>query len=489
MRQGTPDQPEAQDPGRSRTNYDPTPPSALLQFMTQGWEVPNSPEVEPISGVELYRKRRERLSGMFPGQLIVVPSGLGKVRANDTEYRFRPGTDFLYLVGEGEPDEVLVMQPRPEGGHSIQVFSEPEADFSRSEFFTDRAKGVFWVGPRRGLRATSRRFGLEASPVGELEETLKRHDHGVVLRGLDPRVDALTADIAGPDQELVTRLSELRLVKDALEVDLLQEAVDLTAAAFGEVVRELPRSRTEREVEATFFRGARTRGYDTGYPTIAAAGTHATILHWNHNTGRLRPGELLLLDAGVETNRYYTADVTRTLPLNGRYSRPQRRVYELVWRAQQAGLQAVRPGADFLASNRAAQAVLARGLEEMGILPVSAEESLTPESQLHQRYTLHAVSHMLGLDVHDCAHASAESYQRGALAEGMVLTVEPGLYFQPHDATVPAELRGIGVRIEDDVLVTSGGHRVLSSALPSEASAVEEWMAALWGGGQPDPAP
>ncbi|MGA9775534.1 MAG: aminopeptidase P family protein [Candidatus Dormiibacterota bacterium] len=470
------------EPERSRTNYDRTPPGALLQFMTTGWDPPEAPPVEPISGAELYRQRRRRLSEMFPGMLLVVPSGVGKVRANDTEYRFRPSTDFLYLVGEGEPDEVLVMEPRPEGGHTVRLYSEPEADFSRSDFFTDRVKGVFWVGPRRGLVATARRFGVEAGPLGELPQVLGAHDRGAVMRGVDPAVDRMVADIAGPDEELSSRLSEMRLVKDSLEVDLLQEAIDLTVAAFTDVVRELPKSATERDVEVTFFRRARSRGNDTGYSTIAAAGSHATILHWSHNTGQLRPGELLLLDAGVESNRYYTADVTRTLPIDGHFTPAQRRVYELVWRAQQAGFEEVRPGADFLAANRAAQAVLARGLEEMGILPVSAEESLNAESQLHQRYTLHGVSHMLGLDVHDCAHAAQDLYPRGKLEEGMVLTVEPGLYFQPHDATVPPELRGIGVRIEDDVLVTADGHRVLSAALPSQVDEVEGWMAAQWAG-------
>ncbi len=440
--------------------------------------------VSPISGVELYQARRRALSEHFPGLLVVVPSGVGQTRANDTEYRFRPATDFVYLVGEGEPDEVLVLEPLADGGHRARLYAEPEADFSRSDFFTDRVKGVFWVGPRRGLAATSTRFGIEARPVAELEQAIHAHDRGVVLRGVDARVDSMAQDLAGPDHELKTRLSELRLIKDRLEVELLQEAVDLTRSAFEDVVRALPECRTERDVEVAFFRRARSQGNDTGYLTIAAAGSHATVLHWSHNTGQVRPGELLLLDAGVESNRFYTADVTRTLPISGRFSPAQRRVYELVWRAQQAGFAAVRPGDDFLAPNRAAQAVLAKGLEEMGILPITAEESLRRDSQLHQRYTLHGVSHMLGLDVHDCAHARQDRYPEGRLEEGMVLTVEPGLYFQPHDTTVPAEMRGIGVRIEDDVVVTEDGCRILSSRLPSQPDEVEAWMAEIWARGR-----
>ncbi|MHB8325337.1 MAG: aminopeptidase P N-terminal domain-containing protein, partial [Candidatus Dormibacteria bacterium] len=217
---------------RARARHDRTPPAALLEFITTGWEQPERPVVSPISGVELYQARRQALSEHFPGLLVVVPSGVARTRANDTEYRFRPATDFLYLVGEGEPDEVLVLEPRADGGHRARLYAEPEADFSRSDFFTDRVKGVFWVGPRRGLAATSTRFGIEARPVAELKATIHAHDRGVVLRGVDARVDSLAQDLAGPDQELKTHLSEMRLIKDGLEVELLQEAVDLTRLAF-----------------------------------------------------------------------------------------------------------------------------------------------------------------------------------------------------------------------------------------------------------------
>jgi Xaa-Pro aminopeptidase len=303
-----------------------------------------------------------------------------------------------------------------------------------------------------------------------------------VLRGVDPKVDQLASDLAGPDDQLAAQLSEMRLIKDQLEVELLEEACELTRQGFEDVVRALPRARTERDVEVAFFARARAAGNDTGYSTIAAAGSHATILHWSHNSGDVRPGELLLLDAGVETNRYYTADVTRTMPINGRFSEVQRRVYQLVYEAQLAAFAEVKSGNEFLAPNRAAMKVLAKGLETMGLLPVSAEESLQKKSQLHQRYTLHGVSHMLGLDVHDCAQAREERYRLGALRPGMVLTVEPGLYFQPHDLTVPEELRGIGVRIEDDVLVTEDGYRLLSTGLPSAPEELEHWMAEIWAG-------
>ncbi len=474
------DSAEASVPDRPRrASHDSTPPQALLEFMVHGWHQADQEDLGAIAGAPELSRRRQQLSERFAGQLVVIPSGREKVRSNDTTYRYRPGTDFLYLVGEGEPDDVLVLEPAPEGGHHISVYAEPEADFSKPDFFTDRVKGVFWVGPRRSLGQTAGRLGLAARPVQELPGVMSRYHQGAVLRGLDPQVDHLAADIAGADAELATFLSEMRLVKDQLEVEFLQQACDLTTRAFEDVVRQLPGCRSERDVEAVFFRRARTEGYDTGYPTIAAAGGHATVLHWSKNTGPVRPGELLLLDAGVETERFYTADVTRTLPISGKFSPEQRRVYDLVFAAQRAAIAEVRPGSEFLAPHRAAMRVLAEGLAELGVLPVSAEESLQPESQLHQRYTLHGVSHMLGLDVHDCAHARDENYRHTVLEPGMVLTVEPGLYFQENDDTVPRHLRGIGVRIDDDVLVTEDGCRVLSAALPRSAEEVERWMAQL----------
>jgi Xaa-Pro aminopeptidase len=191
----------------------------------------------------------------------------------------------------------------------------------------------------------------------------------------------------------------------------------------------------------------------------------------------VRPGELALLDMGVEAVSLYTADVTRTIPIGGHFTDAQRKVYDAVVDAQQAGIDAVRPGADFLAPHRAAMAVLAQRLIDWGILTQPLDEVLA--TQVHRRYTLHGTSHMLGLDVHDCAQARNEMYRGGTLAAGMVLTVEPGLYFQDDDLTAPKELRGVGVRIEDDVVVTADGVRVLSDALPKRADEVEAWMARL----------
>ena len=216
-----------------------------------------------------------------------------------------------------------------------------------------------------------------------------------------------------------------------------------------------------------------------GYETIAASGSHACILHWIKNDGDVNSGDLILVDAGVEMESLYTADITRTLPVNGKFSEAQRKLYMLVFEAQKAGFAAVKPGAKFKDINAAAHAVLAKGLEELGVLPVSAEESLKPEVGLHRRWTIHGVSHMLGLDVHDCDHARTTQYRDGVLQAGMILTVEPGLYIHEDDELFPAQYRGIGIRIEDDVLVTETGCRNLSKNLPSHPDEIEVWMANL----------
>jgi Xaa-Pro aminopeptidase len=203
------------------------------------------------------------------------------------------------------------------------------------------------------------------------------------------------------------------------------------------------------------------------------------VLHWNRNDGEVIPGDLLLLDAGVEVDSFYTADITRTLPINGKFSPAQRALYMLVYESQKAGIEAIKAGVPFLEINRASHSVLAQGLIDMGIIKMSLEEAMDPAVGLHKRWTLHGVSHMLGMDVHDCAQARADQYRDGVLEAGMVLTVEPGLYIQLDDELFPAEYRGIGIRIEDDVLVTEDGFINLSENIPHHPDEIESWMASL----------
>jgi Xaa-Pro aminopeptidase len=311
----------------------------------------------------------------------------------------------------------------------------------------------------------------------------------LVVPAADPAVSALVDDVRGGpdagDDELGEAASELRLVKDAYEVAQLRGAVAATVEGFEQVVLALPRAmgalRGERVVEGTFLGHARTAGNYVGYETIAAAGPHATTLHWTDDDGPVRAGDLLLLDAGVEARSLYTADVTRTLPIDGRFTDVQRRVYQAVLDAADAAFAVARPGTRFRDVHGAAMQVLADRLAEWGLLPVEPQVALAPDQQQHRRWMVHGTSHHLGLDVHDCAAARAAMYLDVVIEPGMVFTIEPGLYFQPDDLLVPAQYRGIGVRIEDDVLITADGCENLSAALPREPDEVEAWMAGLLG--------
>lgn len=477
----------ASDPGTIHTGSHDLPVSpALDEFMTTGWaeDAAASPGEHP--GARWAAERRRALAARFPGERLVIPSGSLKVRSNDTDYRFRPHSAFVHLSLGAEPDWCLVVEPG-DGGHRELLYVRERPARAGGAFYRDRRFGELWVGPSPSLDQAAAWTGIACRPLGSLGEDLRTCPGGPptrLLRGVDPSVDLLLPDGGVRDLELESVLSELRLVKDDWEVSEIAAAVDATVLGFEDVVRALPAladtPRGERWVEGVFGLRARIAGNGLGYETIAAAGHHGGTLHWTRNDGVVRSGDLLLLDAGVEADSLYTADITRTLPVSGTFTPVQRRVYDLVYAAQEAGIQAVRPGARFRDFHEAAMAVIAAGLQEWGLLPVPAQESLQPQSGLHRRYTLCSSGHMLGLDVHDCAKARAQTYLDGVLEVGHVLTVEPGLYFQAGDLTVPAELRGIGVRIEDDVVVTPDGCRVLSDALPRQGDEVEAWMHRLW---------
>ncbi|WKN49741.1 aminopeptidase P family protein [Nocardioides sp. Arc9.136] len=473
-----PAQPKNDPAATPRTeSHDPAVPAAYSSFMRTGWgdrelDLPAHP-VAPWAA-----KRRERLAAAFAGDRLVLPAGGYKVRANDTDYRFRADTAHAYFSGNQTSDAVLVVEA---DGSSV-LYARPRSSRETDEFFRDRQYGELWAGRRPSMREISDSLGIEVRHVDRLQDDLAAAapTKTRVLRGASPAVDQMLPGDASLDEDLARVASELRLVKDEWEVGELQAACDATTLGFEDSVREWDNVLRygERWIEGTFFRRARAMGNDIGYDSIVAGGKHATTLHWIENSGAITPGELVLLDMGVEGHNLYTADVTRTLPVDGTWTARQRELYEVVLAAQQAGIDAVRPGVPFTAAHDAAMTVLAHALDDMGLLPVPAEQALDPDNKVYARWTLHGTSHMLGMDVHDCGLAAPEAYAKGTLAEGMVLTVEPGLYFQEDDLLVPEELRGVGIRIEDDILVTADGQQNLSGSLPRSADEIEGWMAA-----------
>ncbi|CAL9481808.1 Xaa-Pro aminopeptidase 1 [Streptomyces sp. enrichment culture] len=483
----TPETPEEEQPKQThkqrKNGLYPGVSDELAESMRTGWADTELHGLEPIAQAAHTAARRAALSERFPGDRIVVPAGRLKTRSNDTEYPFRASTEYAYLTGDQTENGVLVLEPSGDTGHTATVYLLPRSNRENGEFWLS-GQGELWVGRRHSLAEAEQLLGIPAKDVRELPGALAEATGPVrVVRGHDAVVETALTDkvTAERDEELRVYLSEARAVKDDFEIGELQKAVDSTVRGFEDVVKVLDKAEatSERYIEGTFFLRARVEGNDVGYGSICAAGPHACTLHWVRNDGPVRSGDLLLLDAGVETHSLYTADVTRTLPISGTYSDIQRKVYDAVYEAQEAGIAAVRPGAKFRDFHDAAQHVLAEKLVEWGLLDGPVERVL--ELGLQRRWTLHGTGHMLGMDVHDCAAARTEAYVDGTLEPGMCLTVEPGLYFQADDLTVPEEYRGIGVRIEDDILVTEDGNRNLSAGLPRASAEVEAWMAGLKG--------
>ena len=432
---------------------------------------------------------------MHPGHRLVIPAGRAAVRSNDTDYPFRAHSAFAYLTGWGSdavPGSVVVLTPSGDTGHTATLYFRKAAGRDSDEFYANSDVGEFWTGARPSLDEVAAELGIATEDLAALSDLLENYD-GVTLivraadRELTDQLDgqrllATDSELVDDDadNELARDLSEMRLVKDEWELEQMRLAVEVTKHGFDDVIADLPaiiaHERGERLVEGTFNRRARAEGNTIGYDTIAASGPHACILHWTRNDGPVVPGDLILLDAGIELDSYYTADITRTLPISGHFTHVQRRVYGAVLEAADAAFAVVKPGIQFKEIHAEAMRVIAERTAEWGLLPVTAEESLLPDNQYHRRYMVHGTSHHLGLDVHDCAQARREMYLDGVLEPGMVFTIEPGLYFQPDDLTVPEEYRGIGVRIEDNIVVTATGAENLSAGIPRTVDAVEAWL-------------
>ena len=483
---------------RATSNRSTTPASERFKdFIGSQWAERTDAVPQAREHATYAADRRSKLSALHTGQRLIIPAGSAKVRSNDTDYPFRAHSGFAHLTGWGsdsEPGAVLVMEPTAQG-HEATVYFRERAGRDSEEFYANPEIGEFWIGARPSLAQVAGDLGLATRGIAELDSVLSSvDDHTLVVRDADRDVteqvdgerliadDAATTpldDHAG-DAELSRNLSEIRLVKDAYEIEQMRRAVDATKKGFDDVIADRPaivaHSRGERLVEGTFNRRARADGNTVGYDTIAASGPNACVLHWTRNDGPVRDGQMILLDAGIELDSYYTADITRTLPINGTFTPIQRKIYESVLEAADAAFAIVRPGIRFREVHAEAMRVIAEKTAEWGMLPVSAEESLEPDNQYHRRYMVHGTSHHLGIDVHDCAQARREMYLDGVIEAGMVFTIEPGLYFQPDDQTVPEEFRGIGVRIEDDILVTADGAENLSIGIPRTADDVEAWL-------------
>ncbi len=468
----------------------------------------------------LHAERRERLATLVGDGIAVLPAGAETPRNNDVEYPFRQDSAFHYLTGFDEPDAIMLFDP--------QAADEQYVLFVRPR---DREKEI-WTGRRAGTDGAKERYGADASyPIKELDALLRQRLVGrrtVFLPfgnpGFHRRILRLTRAVAGlaerygrlvPSEfrDIDPLVGEMRLVKTSQEIDLLRAACEITAEAHAEAMRFARPGRYEYQVQAALEYVFRMRGARRdGYPSIVASGANACILHYTENDRRIADGDLVLIDAGAEFG-YYSADITRTFPAGGRFTAPQRALYDLVLDAQQAALALARPGGSLKEQQDAASGILTDGLVELGLLPGPAGDAMRMHH--YREFFMHGTGHWLGIDVHD-----AGTYRLGGtprpLEPGMVFTVEPGIYVDPererielamlefdidermerrmvlgpararelekkeHEAApkvahpIPEEFRGIGIRIEDDVLVTGAGREILTSGVPSDPDRIEE---------------
>ncbi len=432
----------------------------------------------------MFSSHRERFLAWLAREeaAAVIPSGSPTLRNGDCEHRFRPDSDFYYLTGFREPNAILVLVPARSEGRSILFLRDknPEEEV--------------WTGRRLGLAAAPAALEIDsARPIeafwNELPMLLAGHSRLVYRSGADEERDRRmirmlkALENKGRRGERVpcdwtdpaSSLHELRLFKSADELELMRRAAAVSAEAHVAVMRAAAPDKNEAEIDALLEYTFRRRGASgAAYTNIVAGGANACILHYVQNDQALQGGDLLLVDAGAEWD-CYASDVTRTFPVDGRFSSEQRALYEIVLRAQKAAIDLVVPGSDTSAVHDKAVEILVEGLLELGLLGGTHEEAV--KQGLYRRFYMHRTGHWLGLDVHDCGAYFVDGAPR-KFAPGMVQTVEPGLYVAQDDTSVEPRWRGIGIRIEDDVLVTARGNEVLTSAIPKEIDEVE----ALCGG-------
>jgi Xaa-Pro aminopeptidase len=421
-------------------------------------------------------RREEFLKAIRPG-VAILPSPPAPVKSNDVEHEYHQDSDLYYLTGFEEPGTVAVFLPG-HAEHPFVLFVRPR----------DRELEI-WNGRRAGPEGAVRDFGAKAAfpidqLVAKLPELILNSSRIYYRMGRDPEMDRVvlgamdearrrTRKGGTPPGEIVdptSLLHESRLLKSAEEIALLRKACEITCEAHTAAMRICRPGVHEYELEAEIEAVFRRRGSaGPGYPSIVGRGANATILHYIANTDRVGERDLVLVDAGCEW-RYYNADVTRTFPASGRFSREQRELYDLVLEAQLAAIAEVRPGVPYENMHKTAVRVLSEGFVKLGLL--SGDPGEIVETERFRRFYPHGTGHWLGLDVHDAGLYKLGDVSR-PLAAGMVLTVEPGIYVQPDDLEAPEKYRGLGIRIEDDVLVTASGCDVLTAGAPKTAQEVE----------------
>jgi Xaa-Pro aminopeptidase len=434
-----------------------------------------------IDRKEFARRRKQLMRIIGSDGICIVPAAPERVRNNDSHYPYRQDSDFHYLTGFAEPEAVLALIPGREHGEAILFCRERDPEREA------------WDGARAGQEGAVSAYGMDdAFPIADIDEILPGMIEGrsrvyyhfgrdaefdVQLIGWVNRVRARIKQGARAPHEFVALghiLHDLRLFKTRDELRVMRKAAQIAAAAHVRAMRTARPGMNESEVEAELLHEFRRRGAVASYEPIVGGGANGCVLHYRANNAPLRDGDLLLIDAGAEYD-CYASDITRTFPVNGKYSPEQRALYDLVLAAQRAGINEVRPGRPFGAYHDAAVRVLTAGLIKLGLLKGSVAKNIREHT--YRKFYMHKTGHWLGLDVHDVGDYRVDGEFR-ELEPGMVVTVEPGLYIAPDAKGVAAKWRGIGIRIEDDVVVTKGDPEVITTAVPNDPDEIEALMAA-----------
>ncbi|MEK6279795.1 MAG: Xaa-Pro aminopeptidase [Acidobacteriota bacterium] len=422
----------------------------------------------------------EFMRRMDQSSVAIIPSARETTRSNDTHYRFRQDSDFLYLTGFEEPDSIAVIAPGRDKKYTLFVRPrDPEQEI--------------WVGRRAGLEGAMSDLGADAAfPIAEFESKLQEILDGAqnlyYRLGVNPDLDsaiirkisemrALNRKPIHPPRTIIdpaTIVHEMRVLKSPEELELMQKAADIAAEAHVEAMKAVRPGMKEYEVEAMLEQYFRRHGAEgPSYTSIVGAGANATILHYINNDGELRDGDLLLVDAGAEV-KGYASDITRTFPINGRYSPAQREIYDVVLETQVSCVNMVTPGTTHDELKAHSVEMLTEGMVRIGLLKGKPADLIKEEK--YKQFYMHGLGHLLGIDVHDVGIYYYDKRSR-ALEPGVVMTIEPGIYVAPDTKDVPEKFLGIGVRIEDDVLCTNNGPRVLTTKVPKEAEEIEAIMA------------
>ena len=433
-----------------------------------------------IDAAEYTRRRRQLMRMAGPDAILILPAAPERVRSNDTHFPYRQDSDFWYLTGFDEPDAVLVLVPGRAAGEVLLFCRE-----------RDREREA-WDGARLGPEGAVATLGMDdAYPYADMDEILpcliegrnrvyyhfgRDTEFDLTLIGWVKRVRSQIKQGAQPPhefQELGHLLHDLRLFKSPAERRLMAEAARIAALAHMDAMRAAKPGMFEYEVEAELLYRFRRHGAVPSYEPIVGAGANACVLHYRANRAQLRDGDLLLIDAGAEFHGY-ASDITRTFPVNGRFSAPQRALYDVVLAANVAAREAVRPGISWIALHDIAVEVLTDGLLRLGLLKGTLKQNL--QDHAYRRFYMHKTGHWLGLDVHDVGDYRIDGEYR-LLEPDMAFTIEPGLYIAPDAAGVAAKWRGIGIRIEDDVIVTRQGVKTLTDDVPRDADDIEARIA------------